>query len=367
MNQTQGNTTKCDYVNVDSYMVLTNSQEIAVAVLCITLGGVCILENLLVLYLIFASSHLRKKPSYLFISSVALADLLASVIFAYTFVDFHVFKETGSYSLFLFKLGAVTTSFTASLGSLLLTAFDRYICIHRPSAYKRIVTQQRALLALVVLWVITLIVAYLPLMGWNCCTLNSLCSQLFPLIDNNYLSIWICLVLTLLLAITYAYIYVFWKARKHQQDMNSHQVQPGKRQAKIRMDVMLAKTMVLVLTVLVTCWSPVLFFMIYGLFTVLNDDVKRVFAFCSTLCLLNSMINPIIYALRSRNMRHELINRLFCCRKILGIAGGSQEDESFQTSVVDTVCDNTMQDTNGYASSDGIILYSASNTHNPHT
>nr|XP_033810493.1 cannabinoid receptor 2 [Geotrypetes seraphini] len=357
MNQTQGNTSECGhFVNVDSYMVLTISQEIAVAVLCFTLGAFCILENSLVLFLIFTSSHLRKKPSYLFISSLALADLLASVIFVYSFVDFHVFKKPDSSSLFLFKLGGVITSFTASLGSLLLTAFDRYICIHKPSAYKSTVTQRRAILALVVLWAITLIIAYLPLMGWNCCALKSKCSELFPLIDKDYLCTWICVVLILLLAIFYAYIYVFWKARKHQQGMKSYQVQPGK--AKMRMDIMLAKTLVLVQTVLVTCWSPVLFFMIYSLFTVLNDDVKRVFAFCSTLCLVNSMINPVIYALRTKDMRHELINKLFWCRKVLRIAGGTHN------SVVDTVCDNTMQDTDGFVSSDVIILYPACNAQN---
>ncbi|XP_029426939.1 cannabinoid receptor 2 [Rhinatrema bivittatum] len=347
MNQTQENTTKCEMhiTDIGSYMVLDLSQEIAVAVLCFAMGFFCILENVLVFYLIFSSRHLRKRPSYLFISNVALADLLASVIFVYSFVDFHVFKGRTSPSIFLFKLGGVTASFTASLGSLLLTAFDRYICIYRPLAYKTIVTQQRALLALAVLWMTTLITAYLPLMGWNCCKLNSACSELFPLIDNGYLSSWICLVMILLLAIVYAYVYIFWKARRHHQYMNNYQLQSGQAQDKMRMDIMLAKTLVLVLTVLVTCWSPVLLIMIYSLFTELNDDVKKVFAFCSTLCLVNSMVNPIIYALRSKEMRRRLINGLFWCRKMLRIPGKNQGAENSQNAMVDTVGEDTKQDT----------------------
>ncbi|XP_067389884.1 cannabinoid receptor 2 [Emydura macquarii macquarii] len=306
---------------ITCYMVLSSLvQKTGIATLCSIFGTLCILENSLVLYLIFSSPKIRKKPSYLLISSLALADVLSSIVFVCSFLDFHVFNATdSSIEIFLLKLGGVITSFTASLGSLLLMAFDRYICIHRPSEYKVIVTRKSALVAMTMLWITTMTTAFLPLMGWNCCKLNSACSELFPFIDNKYLSSWICLVMILLVCIVYAYMQVLWKAHKHTVYMEKHQTQAGRQNAKIRMDVTLAKTLVMVLAVVMTCWSPVLALMTYSLFVSLNDDIRKVFAFCSTLCLVNSMVNPIVYALRSTELQSSLRNTCSWFRKKLRI------------------------------------------------
>uniref|UniRef100_A0A8D0G1Q3 Cannabinoid receptor 2 n=1 Tax=Sphenodon punctatus TaxID=8508 RepID=A0A8D0G1Q3_SPHPU len=345
------NTSECSHhvMAMECYMVLsTPAQKMAVAVLCSIVGTLCILENLLVLYLIFSSPRIHKKPSYLLISSLALADLLASIIFVCSFVHFHVFNGTdSSKDIFLLKLGGVTTSFTASLGSLLLMAFDRYICIHRPSEYKVIVTKRRALVALAVLWATTMSIAFLPLMGWNCCLLHSTCSELFPFVDNKYLSSWISLVLILLVAIVYAYVHVLYKAHKHVAYMQTHQA--GQQKAKMRMDVMLTKTLMIVLMVLMTCWSPALALMAYSAFAELDDHIRTVFAFCSTLCLVNSMVNPIIYALRSRELHSSLrgVSSWFR-RKLtwLGISASNPEADSTQkSSTLGTICEDAVCNT----------------------
>uniref|UniRef100_A0A8D2L598 Cannabinoid receptor 2 n=1 Tax=Varanus komodoensis TaxID=61221 RepID=A0A8D2L598_VARKO len=311
---TVANISGCDTgaVPMECYMVLNGSAQIVITVLCCAFGGLCILENALVLYLIFSSPKIRKKPSYLFISSLALADILASVIFACSFVQFHVFKVIdSSKEVFLLKLGGVNLSFTASLSSLLLMAVDRHICILKPSRYKSLVTSQRALVAMAVLWVTITFLAFLPLLGWNCCRPRSVCSELFPFVDNAYLSSWIVLVVLLLALIVYAYMHILWKARKHTLYMEKYHMQTSQQKMKVRIDIMLAKTLVIILALLVMCWSPALGLMAYSLFVKLDDYTRKVFAFCSTLCLLNSMVNPVIYALRSRElMRHT---KLFGC------------------------------------------------------
>ncbi|XP_072211565.1 cannabinoid receptor 2 [Excalfactoria chinensis] len=345
------------------FTVLGTEARIGIAVLCGLLGTLCVFENCLVLYLIFSSPGMRRKPSYIFISSLALADLLASIIFVRSFVNFHVFNETDSKELFLLKLGGVNMSFTASLSSLLLMALDRYISISRPSKYKLLVTRKRAWTALGVLWVTCMATAFLPLMGWNCCTLNSACSQLFPFVDNYYLSTWICLVMVLLGCIVCAYACVLWRAHQHVAYMGKQQVHVGKQNARMRMDIMLAKTLVTVLTVLVLCWLPVLVFMIYSVFVYLNYPLREVFAFCSTLCLLNSMVNPIIYTLRSTELYSSLRMRstelysslrmrstelysslrmlLSQCRRQLRTSNDSPEAESVHgSSMIETICED---------------------------
>ncbi|NXG50587.1 CNR2 protein, partial [Psilopogon haemacephalus] len=338
--ETHENTSKCSVSSMECFMVLsTQAQEISIATLCGLFGILCILENILVLYLIFSSPGTRRKPSYLFISSLALADILASIIFVCSFLSFHVFKEADfSKEMFLLQLAGVTTSFSASLSSLLLTALDRYLSICRPSQYKLLVTRRRAWAALGVLWLTCATIASLPLLGWNCCTLDSPCSQLFPFVDSSYLSSWTCSTLLLLGCVGCAYARLLRRARQHMACMQQHQARGGKQQAsRIRMDVTLAKTLVMVLAVLVLCWSPVLGLMTYSIFCRLSARLRRAFAFCSTLCLLNSTINPIIYALRSKELSASLRMLFSQFRRQLKASEGSPEADSAQkSSVIET-------------------------------
>uniref|UniRef100_A0A8B9T904 Cannabinoid receptor 1 n=1 Tax=Anas platyrhynchos TaxID=8839 RepID=A0A8B9T904_ANAPL len=315
-----------NFMDMECFMILNPSQQLAIAVLSLTLGTFTVLENLLVLCVILHSRSLRCRPSYHFIGSLAVADLLGSVIFVYSFVDFHVFHRKDSPNVFLFKLGGVTASFTASVGSLFLTAIDRYISIHRPLAYKRIVTRPKAVVAFCVMWTIAIVIAVLPLLGWNCKKLNSVCSDIFPLIDETYLMFWIGVTSVLLLFIVYAYMYILWKAHSHavrmiqrgtQKSIIIQTTEDGKvqitRPDQTRMDIRLAKTLVLILVVLIICWGPLLAIMVYDVFGKMNKLIKTVFAFCSMLCLLNSTVNPIIYALRSKDLRHAFRSMFPTC------------------------------------------------------
>ncbi|XP_053563147.1 cannabinoid receptor 2 [Bombina bombina] len=348
---TTENTTSCGthVIDIQCYLILNSRfQKVLIAVLCIGAGAFCILENILVLCMIWTSARLRRKASYLFLSSLALADLFASLIFSYSFVDFHVFHEAGSPTAFLFKLGVVTTSFTGSLGSLLILAFDRYICIHKPLAYKSLVTRKRAVLVLFGMWISTIFISYLPLMGWNCCSLLSVCSELFPLVDNRYLAIWITLVGILLSSIICFYAHILWKAHSHANDMEKYNKQAAKGQGHMRIDITLAKTLALVLIILIVCWSPALIIMIHSLLYSLSRSIKTIFAFCSTLCLVNSMVNPIIYALRSKELRYKLIKGLKKCKTVMKLSKsepeveGAHKNSGFDTGGDDTVCDTEM-------------------------
>ncbi|KAG7224189.1 hypothetical protein INR49_019924 [Caranx melampygus] len=325
-----GLATQCgeDFVdNMECFMILTPGQQLAVAILALTLGTFTVLENLMVLCVILHSQTLRSRPSYHFIGSLAVADLIGSIIFVYSFLDFHVLHRKDSPNVFLFKLAGVIASFTASVGSLFLTAIDRYISIHRPMAYKRIVTKTKAVIAFSVMWTISIVMSLLPLLGWNCKRLNSVCSDIFPLIDQKYLMFWIGMTSILLLFIIYAYMFILWKSHHHAVRMLSRSSQRSVivytaegtkvqtvRPEQARMDLRLAKTLVLILVALIICWGPLLAIMVYDLFGKVNDFIKTIFAFCSMLCLLNSTVNPVIYAMRSKDLRRAFLNICRLCR-----------------------------------------------------
>ncbi|XP_037550661.1 cannabinoid receptor type 1B-like [Nematolebias whitei] len=307
--------------NLECFMILTPSQQLVIAVLALTLGTFTVLENLVVLCVILHAQTLRSRPSYHFIGSLAVADLIGSIIFVYSFLDFHVLHRKDSPDVFLFKLAGVIASYTASVGSLFLTAIDRYISIHRPLAYKRIVTKTKAVIAFSVMWTISIVISLLPLLGWNCKRLGSVCSDIFPLIDQKYLMFWIGITSILVLFIIYAYMFILWKSHHHavrmlsrssQRSIIVHTPEGAKvqmvRPEQARMDLRLAKTLVLILVALIICWGPLLTIMVYDLFGKVNDFIKTVFAFCSMLCLLNSTVNPVIYAMRSKDLRRAFIS-----------------------------------------------------------
>ncbi|XP_048414099.1 cannabinoid receptor 2 [Stegostoma tigrinum] len=334
MSTTSFNTTpekKCEhnFLDMECFMILTEEQRKVIAAMCLTVGPFTILENILVLCIIFFTPQLRNRPSYLFITSLASADLCASINFVYSFVDFHVFNRKDENYVFLFKLGCVIASFSASVGSLLLTAIDRYICIHKPSEYRTILTRQKAVTCLLFMWSIAVFIAFLPLMGWNCVKLQCKCSELFPLVVESYLACWTIFITFLLVLIIYAYIHILWKAHVHSTYMEK-QKEGRKGHDKVsrtRMDIRLAKTLGLILIMLIVCWSPVLTLMIYDVFGKVNKGTKKVFAFCSMLCLLNSTVNPIIYALRSKDMRTVLLNILSRQKRQLPSLEGSIESD----------------------------------------
>uniref|UniRef100_A0A672KB60 Cannabinoid receptor 2 n=1 Tax=Sinocyclocheilus grahami TaxID=75366 RepID=A0A672KB60_SINGR len=315
------------------YMVLNESEKKAISSICLIAGPVTFLENILVLLVIASSTTLRRRPSYLFISSLALADTFASCFFTISFLDFHLYSKSDGPNISLFKLGGVTMAFTGSVGSLLLTALDRYLCIYQASNYKVLLTRTRAKLAIVLLWCTTVIISFLPLMGWRCATeFHPPCSLLFPYVDDHYLAFWTGLQLVVLFLIIVAYVLILWKANRHEAAMGGPKSgrQSVKGQARMRMDIQLARTFSLILLILAVCWLPVLSFMMVDVTVILTDKQQRMFAFCCTLCLVNSCVNPLLYALRCKELRAELFALLACCKacreRTLGNTRGQRKE-----------------------------------------
>ncbi|KAK5891999.1 hypothetical protein CesoFtcFv8_012423 [Champsocephalus esox] len=295
--------------NLECYMVLMQAEKTAISSICFLAGPFTLLENALVLGVIAATATLRRRPTYLFIASIALADVFASCFFTISFLDFHLFQHSDRPTAYLFKLGGVTMAFTSSVGSLLLTALDRYLCIHQASSYKVLVTRRRALLCLLILWSATIFISFLPLMGWRCLTgLTPPCSRLFPYINHVYLACWTSFTLVLLTLILCAYALILWKAHRHESSMTS--LHGGTGHARMRMDIRLARTFGLILLILVGCWLPAVSFMLADVSVILTHTQQRAFAFCSTLCLVNSAVNPLLYALRCRELRVALLQLL---------------------------------------------------------
>ena len=75
-----------------------------------------------------------------------------------------------------------------------------------------------------------------------------------------------------------------------------------------------AKTMFIVLTVLVVCWTPITFVNFWVSFSSVMEspDLKRLTSWCILLGYSNSMMNPIIYSFRNERFRKMFFAATIC-------------------------------------------------------
>ncbi|XDV49563.1 hypothetical protein PO909_018790 [Leuciscus waleckii] len=126
-----------------------------------------VLGNILVILSVACHRNLRTVTHY-FIVNLAVADLLLST----TVLPFStVFEMLGRWVFgrtFCDVWAAMDVlCCTASIMSLCVISVDRYIGVSYPLQYPSIMTERRALLALIVLWALSITISIGPLFGWK--------------------------------------------------------------------------------------------------------------------------------------------------------------------------------------------------------
>uniref|UniRef100_UPI00358E7198 beta-2 adrenergic receptor-like n=1 Tax=Myxine glutinosa TaxID=7769 RepID=UPI00358E7198 len=126
----------------------------------ITVGG-----NVLVLLSIQRYQHLMKGVLSVFISSLACADLLIGTVemplAAMQIIEGSTWPFGRQACKFKFIIDV--TSITASINSLCVIAFDRYIAITMPLRYPSLVTRRRASYAVLAVWIVSLTLSFFPI------------------------------------------------------------------------------------------------------------------------------------------------------------------------------------------------------------
>ncbi|XP_030389136.1 melanocortin receptor 3 [Gopherus flavomarginatus] len=270
----------------------------------LTLGIISLLENILVILAVLKNGNLH-SPMYFFLCSLAAADMLVSMSNAletimiailnngYLIIDDHFIQHMDN----VFD-SMICISLVASICNLLVIAIDRYITIFYALRYHSIMTVKKALALIVVIWIACII-----------------CGIMF-IVYSESKTVIVCLItmfFTMLLLMASLYVHMFLFARLHVKRIAALPVDGVPHQ---RTCMKGAVTITILLGVFIVCWAPFFLHLILIISCPTNPHCVCYTSHFNTylvLIMCNSVIDPLIYAFRSLEMRMTFKELVCCC------------------------------------------------------
>lgn len=274
----------------------------------VTLGVISLLENILVIVAIAKNKNLH-SPMYFFICSLAVADMLVSVSNGSETIVITLLNSTDtdaqSFTVNIDNVidSVICSSLLASICSLLSIAVDRYFTIFYALQYHSIMTVRRVAVVIGAIWA--------------ACTVSGV---LF-IIYSDSSAVIICLIavfFTMLALMASLYVHMFLMARLHVKRIA---VLPGAGAVRQGANMKGAITLTILLGVFVVCWAP---FFLHLIFYISCPQNPYCLCFMShfnvylILIMSNSVIDPLIYALRSQELR-KTFKEIICCSPLGGL------------------------------------------------
>ncbi|XP_064484727.1 alpha-1A adrenergic receptor-like [Ornithodoros turicata] len=311
--------------------------------------------NVMVLMAVLLNSNLRTTTNC-FIINLALADLLLGASVLPFSATLELLDKQWFFGQIFCNIWAATDVLccTASINSLCVISVDRYIGVTRPLTYSTIVTHKRAVLACILVWLLSVVISVGPLFGWRepppsvpyvCEVTKQTGYVVFSVAFSFYIPTFIILVLYYRIYKAAARQTKFLETgvkiikpsgdaeqltlRVHtrtnrafsgsQCDVNGTDkgqklstVGIQGRLAKFKRQKKAAKTLGIVVGVFIMCWFP--FFFILPLSTLCKSCTipPLLFDFCFWTGYMNSCLNPFIYASTSREYKRAFRAILRC-------------------------------------------------------
>uniref|UniRef100_A0A8C9CZJ3 Melanocortin 3 receptor n=1 Tax=Phocoena sinus TaxID=42100 RepID=A0A8C9CZJ3_PHOSS len=254
----------------------------------LALGIISLMENILVVLAVVRNSNLH-SPMYFFLCSLAVADMLVSVsnaletiMIAIVNSDYLTFEDQFLQHMDNVFDSMICISLVASICNLLAIAVDRYTSIFYALRYHSIMTVRKALGLIASKMVIVCLVT---------------------------------MFLTMLLLMGTLYVHMFLFARLHVKRIAA--LPPAVGVAPQQHSCMRgAVTITILLGVFIFCWAPFFLHLIFIITCPTNPTASATTAHFNTylvLIMCNSVIDPLIYAFRSLELRNTFKEILCSC------------------------------------------------------
>ncbi|XP_053145889.1 sphingosine 1-phosphate receptor 5 [Hemicordylus capensis] len=278
------------------------------AIIFLVVCAFIVVENLVVLLAIWRNKKFH-SPMYYLLGNLTLSDLLAGVAYTANIIMSGASTLKLTPAQWFLREGGVFVTLAASVLSLLAIAIERHITMIRMRLYHGDKKGRMFLLA-GASWVVSILLGVLPILGWNCIDNLPECSIVLPLYSKHYILFCITIFLVILISIVVLYVRIYRMVKFNGQRLGSLRKGMLKKSQKY---MALLKTVTIVVGTFIVCWLP--------LFLLLLLDVACQARDCSMLykadyflglAMINSLLNPIIYTLTSKDMRRAIL-RLLCC------------------------------------------------------
>ncbi|KAG7461787.1 hypothetical protein MATL_G00194810 [Megalops atlanticus] len=333
--------------NTTCASLILDSQAIGAGVFLSVFILFAIIGNILVILSVLCNRHLQTVTNF-FITNLAIADLLLSIIVLPFSACLEVLGCWIFGRVFCNIWAAVDVlCCTASILSLCVISIDRYIGVKYSLKYPTLMTEKKAGVILVVVWVSSMAISIGPLLGWKepLPSDESICSitqepgyALFSSLFSFYLPLMVILVM---------YFRIYVVARRTTESLEAGVKKEGSKSMEVVLRIhcrsvleesavsarskthpfrsslsvrlmkfsrekRAAKTLGIVVGVFILCWLP--FFLVLplgSLFPSLKPS-DLVFKVIFWLGYFNSCVNPIIYPCSSKEFKRAFIRLLKC-------------------------------------------------------
>ena len=280
------------------------SSKIAACVLNAFFSYTAIMLNSVTIYAIRKTPSLP-EPLKTLLLSLAVSDLGVGLIVQPLYIAELVmelelnYKDNPAFKpIFTAYLISVNLHYYASFFGITALTVDRFLAIHLHLRYQELVTHKRVVFAVISIWVLSAIL--------------SLIGVLLPAQDKYVVFAFIEVVC--LITVTVLYCKIYLAVRHHANQIHVLQVQQEAQNGEMADAARLRKSAVAtfyVYLVFLVCYLPQSFIYVATIVSGSKTPaISGLHGYATTLVLLNSSLNPLIYCWKMRQIRHAIMDIL---------------------------------------------------------